>query len=96
MTMVRKFALLVAVFIVGIACVFGQEAVPKEKEKEKPAQEGIEKKEIKNVPSTESKAKPAKISSAARPSSVKPNQPVPKGKPPAKGKPQGTGKPNGN
>ena len=92
MAMVRRFTLLVAIFVAGVTYAFGQEVPPKEK----PIQEEYEKKEIKNVPATESKAKPAKISSAARPSSIKPNQPVPKGRPPAKGKPQGTGKPNGN
>jgi len=57
--------------------------------------------EIKAVPNTNANgAKPAKISSAARPSSIRPNQPVNAGKAPAKapakGKPANAGKPPGN
>jgi hypothetical protein len=52
--------------------------------------------DIKTVPTTTpGGAKPAKISSAARPSTIRPNQPVNTGKPPVKGKPASTGKPPG-
>lgn len=75
----------------------------------KPTQEQVKSgnKEIKNVPATEAKSKPGKISSAARPSSIRPNQPGATGKPnnsgnpkktvkpPARGKPAGVGKPPG-
>jgi hypothetical protein len=51
---------------------------------------------IKSVPSTNpGGAKPGKISSAARPSTIRPNQPINTGKPPVKGKPANTGKPPG-
>jgi hypothetical protein len=51
---------------------------------------------IKSVPTTNpGGAKPGKISSAARPSTIRPNQPINTGKPPVKGKPANTGKPPG-
>lgn len=89
--MVRKLTIVVA-FSLGSAFAIAQEV----QDKDKPVQEKKPEKEIKNVPATGAKSKPAKISSAARPGSLKPNQPVQHGKPPAKGKPQGTGKPKGN
>ncbi|MCU0396588.1 MAG: hypothetical protein MUC73_00665 [Cyclobacteriaceae bacterium] len=85
--------------------VFGQDETVQKKPDQSQVKSG--KKEIKNVPATETKAKPGKISSAARPSSIKPNQPGTTGKPnnsgnpkntvkpPARGKPASVGKPPG-
>jgi hypothetical protein len=67
-------------------------------EKVPPGKENAAKKEIKNVPSAEVKSKPTKISSAARPSGIRSNQPgktvnASTGKPEGAGKPSGTGNP---
>jgi hypothetical protein len=55
-----------------------------------------DKKTIKSVPSTSKKGKPSKISSAARPQSLKPSQAKPSGKPTPSKKPPVTGRPAGN
>jgi hypothetical protein len=90
--MVKKAAIALVFCLFGVASAFGQD----KPDPEKPAKQEQKQKEIKNVPAAGSKAKPAKITSSARPKAVKPNQPVQRGKPPAKGKPPGAGKPGGN
>lgn len=106
--MFRKLIVSIALFMLGPVFAYGQDVPAKEKsntdkkeienkkEIDKNAIDKKEVKKIKNVPAAENKSKPAKIQSAARPGSIKPNQPVQTGKPPVKGKPPGTGKPNGN
>jgi hypothetical protein len=64
-------------------------------ERSQPVKENADKKEIKNVPSADVKSKPARISSAARPSGIRPNQSGKIGKPEGTGKPEGVGKPEG-
>jgi hypothetical protein len=65
-------------------------------DKTKPEQGINDRKEIKNVPSAEVKSKPAKISSAARPSGIRPSQPGNGNRPEGHGKPETAGKPINN
>jgi hypothetical protein len=93
----RKWALLAVFLFVGMAVAFAQADPAKEEPvQSKPTQEKQSNEKIKNVPAAEAKPKPSKISSGARPGSIRSKQPVQPGKPPVKGKPPGTGKPGGN
>lgn len=99
--MLRVFLIFCFLSFFSLSIGYGQsdpkQEVPALDGKKKNGIETKNTKEIKSVSTSSPKgAKPAKISSAARPTTIRPNQPVNTRKVPVKGKPSNTGKPSGN